>query len=271
MLVFIKNQSKTSEEVLRSPHSLSMKKSLLLSVFCVVSLSLFARDFTFGYQGSVLTYYVKDEAAKTCGVAKNASASGEVQIPRIAKDGNTQYTVVEVGREAFQNCINLTSVTLPTTVNAIGDGAFQYCKKLVTVNIPNGVADIPGYTFEYCLALSSISLPATMNHVGYKAFSYCKSLSQIYCQATVPPVCVAEAFQYVRNCTLYVPEKSVAAYKSADLWKDLSSIQGYDFTNLEETTASATTNEVAYDLMGRRVSNPTHGLYIINGRKVRRN
>lgn len=87
-----------------------MNKLLLSLLGALIALPAFARDFTYKYGGKTLTYTVINEAAKTCSTKKgsNYSAgnkiSGELIIPSVAKDGETEYRVTEIGDQSFAIC-----------------------------------------------------------------------------------------------------------------------------------------------------------------------
>lgn len=49
----------------------------------------------------------------------------------------TIYGVKDIGKYAFQNCTELTSITIPKTVKSVGVGAFDECRKLSWVEITN--------------------------------------------------------------------------------------------------------------------------------------
>ncbi len=53
--------------------------------------------------------------------------TGNITIPsQFMKNGNL-YRVVRISDDAFLNCYNLTSVTIPNSVTSIGDYAFFNC------------------------------------------------------------------------------------------------------------------------------------------------
>ena len=64
-----------------------------------------------------------------------------------------------IGDEAFRNCTNLTSVTIPGSVTNIGYGAFSCCIGLASVTIPDSVKSIGGGAFAGCSGLTSVILP----------------------------------------------------------------------------------------------------------------
>ena len=119
----------------------------------LVALPGIARDFTYEYEGQTLTYTVIDEDAKTCKtkdghtyydsywnllIERGNNATGALVIPSVAKDGDSEYTVTEIGEYAFYSCSTLTSVTIPNSVNEISSLAFNVCSDLKTFTIEDG-------------------------------------------------------------------------------------------------------------------------------------
>ena len=88
----------------------------------------------------------------TCGKTKNV-----IVIPEKI-DG---VTITSIGEEAFDNCDNLTSVTIGNNVTSIGEWAFAYCTNLTSITIPNSVTSIGSGAFYYCTNLNSISYNGT--------------------------------------------------------------------------------------------------------------
>ena len=72
----------------------------------------------------------------------------------------------------------LTYLQIPNTVTSINDNAFEFCIGLESVNIPSGVTIIRG-TFNACSALTSVTLPDTLQTIGDSAFMECTSLTSI--------------------------------------------------------------------------------------------
>ncbi len=88
--------------------------------------------------------------------------------------------LISIGDEAFEHCVNLTSVTLPASVTFIGESAFDFCHNLTSVVIPNSsVAVIGDYAFHQCQSLSSIAIPNTVTTIGVGAFYDCSLLNPI--------------------------------------------------------------------------------------------
>ena len=62
---------------------------------------------------------------------------------------------------AFNNCITLTSITIPDSVVYLGEFAFHNCEKLSNVTVGTGLKEIGIYAFKDCTALKSISIKKT--------------------------------------------------------------------------------------------------------------
>lgn len=60
-----------------------------------------------------------------------------------------------IGKEAFRNCLNLTSISLPEGVTIIGGSAFSGCTALRGIVIPESVLEVEPAAFYYCQSLSS--------------------------------------------------------------------------------------------------------------------
>ena len=99
------------------------------------------------------------------------------------KDSNlTSVTIPSsinaIGAHAFENCVNLQSLSLPNSVNSVGEKAFAGCTSLRTVSLGN-VSNIGNYAFGNCTNLQSVNLPSTLWIIGEGAFYGCSRLSTV--------------------------------------------------------------------------------------------
>jgi hypothetical protein len=93
--------------------------------------------------------------------------------------------------------------------------------------INKGISRIFDKEFSSLFEMTSIVIPNSVMEIGEKAFTGCRNLTEITCLATTPPSLGWDAFQYVpKDIPLYVPAKSVDAYKQAEQWKDFPNIIG---------------------------------------------
>jgi len=68
-------------------------------------------------------------------------------------------SVTQISANAFDACVDLTSVTIPEGVTAIGSYAFADCGRLTNVTIPDSVTSIGSAVFSGCSQLTSITVP----------------------------------------------------------------------------------------------------------------
>ena len=79
------------------------------------------------------------------------------------------YNVTSIGDNAFEDCMNLTSVTIPDSVKSIGEFAFAFCDGLTSVILTDGIKTIGVGAFALC-SLESITIPDSVEYIGYYAF-----------------------------------------------------------------------------------------------------
>lgn len=66
--------------------------------------------------------------------------------------------IVKIGDEEFKNCDQLTSLTLPVSVESIGREAFASCLALESIYIPELVSDIGSKAFFMCYNMKSMEV-----------------------------------------------------------------------------------------------------------------
>lgn len=153
-------------------------KRILLSCVVFASLSLNAQTtFKVDYVEYTTT------SATTCEVtdADNNDADGNVissfNIPSTVENDGTTYTVTSVGEYAF-HWNNMTSLTLPETVDSLKRCAIYSCSKLTEVTLPAKLKYIGDYALS-SLAITSIDIPASVEEIGNSAFFTCYSLASV--------------------------------------------------------------------------------------------
>lgn len=102
-------------------------------------------------------------------------------------------------------------------VGIINDNAFYGCINLTSVTIPSTVLEIGNRAFFGCMSLTRVVIPASVQSIGDNAFSACgKSLSCVMFSGTTPPSAVGTTV-FDTTTTLagiIVPADSVDAYKT---------------------------------------------------------
>ena len=88
-------------------------------------------------------------------------------------------SVTTIGGYAFRDCDSLTSITIPDSVTMIGDSAFRGCDSLTSVAIGDSVTTIREWTFSDCDSLTSVTIGDSVTTIGDDAFYSCDSLTSI--------------------------------------------------------------------------------------------
>ena len=111
---------------------------------------------------------------------------GNVYVSGISGDLVLAEGLKTIDRWAF-NMGKLTSVYIPSSVQAIGDYAFQSCEKLEKVVFGENckITEISERLFNGDVSLSEIELPETVEKIGGRAFSSCESLKNIIIPSSV--------------------------------------------------------------------------------------
>ena len=122
------------------------------------------------------------EGAWTCQI-ENGSAviyfaddtiSGDVTIPSVVGG----YKVTAIGRRAFKDVNNISSVTIPDSVTVIREDAFR-SSSVTKINFGKNVSEIGNYAFAFCENLTSVTIPDSVKTIGDFAFTYCIGLTKL--------------------------------------------------------------------------------------------
>lgn len=99
-------------------------------------------------------------------------------------DSNAVYANQFIENNAFDNCTNLKTVTIPGTVKSIGYWAFRNCASLVSVILGEGIESIDKGAFAECKKLTSITIPGSVTVLGSEnnttgVFENCTALAAV--------------------------------------------------------------------------------------------
>lgn len=96
--------------------------------------------------------------------------------------------VTYIDGRAFDLCDGLKSVTLPSSLKVVGFAAFGKCVGLKSVAIPEGVTSIEMDAFNGCSGLESVVIPNSVTHIGERAFLGCQELTSVTIPAKVTSI-----------------------------------------------------------------------------------
>ena len=132
----------------------------------------------------------------------------------------TDGSVTDIAYRAFENCAELTSIDIPSSVKRVGQEAFRGCtgvievdrgisyvdkwvtessKDVVSAKLREDTEGIAEFAFAWCLDLKSIKIPSRVRSIGYGAFSGCYNLERIEIPTSVTYI-GGIAFDNARLC-----------------------------------------------------------------------
>ena len=148
--------------------------------------------------------------------------------------------VTNISADAFQNCVNLTSVTIPDSVTKIGSGAFMLCSGLTSVTIPDGVTSIEDWSFCECTSLKNVKIPDNVKSIGKYAFCECTSLKNI----TLPSKLQSIGNYAFAHCT------DLIGITIPDSVKSIGDGAIRDCTKIKSITIPDSASDIGYQALG---------------------
>lgn len=164
----------------------------------LISVALLATDITisnaesFVYEG--ITYNTLTDT--TAEVTPNNKVGGKLVIPEYVRRGDKQWRVTSLAYYAFYGCSELTSISLPPTIESIGTGAFMYCTALESITLPQNLKTLGGQVFSNCTSLKEVVWNESIESVEDNLFTDCTALETISWPqplSTIPYCCFSRS------------------------------------------------------------------------------
>ena len=150
-----------------------MKKLLVSLVFCFVALASKALNFTV----NGIYYYTIDDERVGVNVESQWDAvnskmdynyyTGNLTIPSTVTYNEKTYKVTRV---YLWGCSELTSLSLPSTLEEIAEGGFADCSGLTQIILPDSLKKIGRFAFQGCNNIKEITIPKSVREIGQDAF-----------------------------------------------------------------------------------------------------
>lgn len=182
------------------------------------------------------------------------------------------YDVVSIAPNAFKNCPDLTSVTIPKSIETNLDGSwFDGCTSLTAINVDpenpkyssvdgvlynktktvlikvpqakssftilSSVNSIGDYAFSGCANLTSVEFPSLLSYIGNYAFSGCANLTSIEFPPSLRNICDYAFSDCTGLTSVEIPSSVWSLYNTAFL----------GCTNLKTAVVSSSSSNFAFD------------------------
>ncbi len=177
---------------------LTLLLALLLALGCALLATACDGDFAVVKEKDII--YTRSDDGTYYFVSDADPSLLSLTIPETIRD----LPVKAIGIGAFEDCDNLTAITIPDSVTSIGSGAFyntayyneeSHWEKGVlyignhlieardtfsgAYTIKAGTKTIANSAFDFCSNLASITIPDSVTYIGEYAFWYCDSLASV--------------------------------------------------------------------------------------------
>ena len=121
--------------------------------------------------------------------------TGDIVIPEKVTYEGVEYTIVGTAANAFVDCKELTSLTLPATCVTIGRNCFKGCTSLTVSPIPMTATKVDTGVFNGCTSLEEITIVPGWNKPVSEEFANCPNLKRlIIAEGPTPVVMKVNAF-----------------------------------------------------------------------------
>ena len=243
-------------------------------------------DYAFSGCKNITNVIIEDkdgETELTLGSNGSKALFSDCPLDSVYIGANIKYnTSSSYGYSPFYRNTSLRTVVITDKEDEIYANEFYGCTNLKNVQIGDGVKSIGDWAFSGCSNLDYFAFGTGLQSIGKEAFSDCVNVTKLISYAVAPPKCGEMALDDINkwNCTLQIPQQSLAAYQAADQWKEFFFIEGFDATGIEGVTADNPSLNVkanVYTLDGTlikgnaNISNLSNelpkGIYIVNGKK----
>ena len=235
----------------------ALSATLLILLLNVVGMTkAFGQSFTEG----IFNYTVNGDEVTVTGLANGTSYYGAVNIPDEVTYQETTYSVTAIAQSAFENCVGITSVTIPSSMTFIGLRAFKGCSGLITLNYNATNCSIEWYYYEAhwlygCTSLVVLNIGAGVetipNYFVYNYVNYGNDYTHAITGTVVIPNTVTSIGNYAfHNCrhigsvTIGNSVENIGTYAfyncsnmgSVTIGTSVSNIETYAFSNCSKLT-----------------------------------
>ena len=151
---------------------------------------------------------IAHHAFRYCSLLTNVTLPGSLQTLApfaFAGSGLKKAQILDgltaIPNQAFEQCVDLTSVILASSITNIGHRTFAECYNLQSIHLPTSLIRIGDEAFA-STGLPSIVIPGAVTSIGSMAFAGCNNLTSVYFQGN-QPAADRTVFEFIYGVTGY--------------------------------------------------------------------
>lgn len=142
----------------------------------------------------------------------STSYEGDIVIPSEINYEGVLFKVTSIDPGAF-NGSNITSITLPQSIQSIGEAAFKYCSKLKTFTWPNNISILPPFVLYYS-GVENLILPEGVTELNEGAIGELYHLKNLQLPSTLK-IIGGDSYPEIKERNYSLPEGIEYLYGSS--------------------------------------------------------
>lgn len=170
---------------------------------------------------------------------------------------------------------SIQSINIGNNVHVIADGLVQNCPNLTTITIPSSVTRIGTSNFISCGLSGTLTIPSNVQYIGYGAFNMCVAINKIECHRTTPPT--IESYNNMTiafnngnlNIPIFVPCESISAYQSAPGWSHFTNITCVGDAIDENESDNIQIQVINKEIIVKGLDKQSFSVFSIDGRMIK--
>ena len=175
---------------------------------------------------------IETDGVKSAQVEQHpGTLTGNINVPPTVNIGGADYTVTSIAHSAFYGD-EITSITLPNTIVQIGAEAFGDCRNLTSISLPSSLKTIELGAFSGS-ALYDIIIPRSVTSIDGNIVVGCEYLDHITVESG------NSVYDSRNNCNAVIQKDEntlIFGCKNTAIPSDVEHIGPYAFVNCKELT-----------------------------------
>ena len=209
---------------------ITTKLKLILAVSMMLMAGvLYAQDYTVD---GLCYSIIETDGVKSAQVEQHpGTLTGNINVPPTVNIGGADYTVTSIAHSAFYGD-EITSITLPNTIVQIGAEAFGDCRNLTSISLPSSLKTIELGAFSGS-ALYAITIPRSVTSIDGNIVVGCEFLDNITVESG------NSVYDSRNNCNAVIQKDEntlIFGCKNTIIPNDVEIIGPYAFVNCKELT-----------------------------------